>query len=424
MGRPNVGKSALFNRLAGRPLALVDPRPGVTRDRLETTCEWAGTAFRLVDTGGFDPSDRSLIQAQVAEQATAAVRAADLVMLCVDARQGITPADEEAAGWVRRLGRPVLVVANKADSAAGELAAWEAARLGFGDPAVVSAIHGRNVGDLLDAVVARLQIGPAPEAPPALRLAIVGRPNVGKSTLANRLAGEARVVTDAEPGTTRDVVAVPARLGDHPVLLLDTAGLRRPDRVDDPLERAMVRAALAALRQADVVLFVVDATARLTEQDQRVAGRVRRSGRAAVVVANKCDLLPGGWSEEFSAHIGERITALPYAVVCGISAATGRGLGSLAAAVETAAASFTRQLDPSSLAAVVARAVREVPPPGWRGRQTVIGRARQVGSRPPVIALPLSDRRALHFSYLRYLEATVRRHFDCRGTPILWRRTS
>ncbi|MDI6893320.1 MAG: ribosome biogenesis GTPase Der [Bacillota bacterium] len=421
VGRPNVGKSALFNRIIGQRRSIVEETPGVTRDPVYAEADWAGREMVLVDTGGMAEGGIDLAR-EVREQAEAAVAAADLVILVVDVTEGLHPLDEEVADFLRRAGKAVLVAAGKADNAARAGAAAEFHRLGLGDPLPVSALHGRGVGDLLDRVVSLLPV-PAGEPPAgtdqAVRVAVVGRPNAGKSSLVNALLGEKRLIVSEVPGTTRDTVDCLLRRGERAYVLVDTAGVRRPDRVGRTLERYAVMRALRAIDRAHVAILVIDATLGVVQQDQRLAGYIHESGRALVVALNKWDLVAGPESPEVMARAAARLSFVAYAPLWAVSARTGRGLTRLLGAVDRVAAAYRREVAASALARFLADAVARTPPPGG----VRIPSLKQVASAPPTFVVTASDPDAVPASYRRYLETRLREAFEWEGAPLrmIWR---
>lgn len=421
VGRPNVGKSALFNRIAGERRSIVEETPGVTRDPVYADADWAGREMVLVDTGGIAEGGIDLAR-EVREQAEAAVAAADLVILVVDVTEGVHPLDAEVADFLRRAGKTVLVAANKADNSERAQAAAEFYRLGLGDPLPVSALHGRGVGDLLDRVVSLL---PAPgeeaPAPPeqAVRVAVVGRPNAGKSSLVNALLGEKRLIVSEVPGTTRDAVDCLLRRGDRTYIFVDTAGVRRPDRINRTLERYAVMRALRAIDRAEVALLVVDASLGVAHQDQRLAGYIHDSGRALVVVLNKWDLVPPGESQRVMARAAVALSFVAYAPLRVVSARTGRGLSGLLEVVDGVVAAHRRRVPDSALRQFLADAVARTPPPGGVSIRSL----RQVAVAPPTFVVAAGQPDALPPSYRRYLETRLREAFGWEGTPlrIIWR---
>jgi GTPase len=412
-GRPNVGKSALVNRLVGRRVAVVEGQPGVTRDRKVVPAEWAGVSFDVVDTGGWLPGGDAL-DAKVAEQAARALGDADLVLFVVDVAVGVTDEDLDAARFVQRTGKPTLLVANKVDDTAREAAAWEFVRLGLGDPVPVSALHGRGSGDLLDAVVAAIATAaPVAAAEPdgPLRVAIVGRPNVGKSTLFNRLLGEDRAVVHDLPGTTRDAVDTVLETDDGPICFIDTAGMRRRARTEAGLETYSVLRSLEALDRADLALLVIDATVGATAQDQRLAERIGAAGCPSVVVLNKWDLVATDDRTDVLASVADRLAFLGDAPVLRVAALSGRGVHRVLPALTAAAEDYHRRIPTGQLN----RALRDLQShhaaPGARVRYAVQG-----AIDPPTFTLFSSGRLAP--TYLRYLERGLREHFDLGATPL------
>jgi GTP-binding protein len=434
VGRPNVGKSTLVNRIVGRRDAIVEEHPGVTRDRKEVPADWRGRQFLLVDTGGWlAPGDPGLtaedpaLAAKVSAQAERAMREADVVLLVVDVTTGVTDEDARVARVLRRAGRPVLVVVNKVDDARREPDAWEFTSLGLGDPHPVSALHGRDSGDLLDALVDALPPDePEREAEPGgegggardgiFSIAIVGRPNVGKSTLFNRLVGDERTVVHDLPGTTRDSVDTIVETPEGPLRFVDTAGMRRKSRVDEPTEYYGLVRALQAIDRADAALLLVDATEGVTHQDQRLAERVDAAGTAIVVVLNKWDLLDAEQREELRHQVGRSLSFLSYAPVIPLSALTGRRIHQVLPALRAAEEAYHRRVPTAALNRVLRDAQAAHPPPVARGHRPRVLYATQGASDPPTFTLFTT--RALAPQYLRYLERTLREAFDLGPTPI------
>jgi GTP-binding protein len=417
-GRPNVGKSTLVNRFIGRRAAVVEERPGVTRDRLELEAEWNGRAFLLVDTGGWLGGGSSL-EAKVAQQARRAIEAADLVLVVVDVTVGVTTEDEDLARLVKRADVPAMLVANKVDNPAREVEAWELVSLGLGDPHLVSALHGRRTGDLLDELVRRL--GPATEqqvekAPAAKgqacpRVAIVGRPNVGKSTLFNRLVGEERSVVHDVPGTTRDAIDTVLDTSEGPIRFVDTAGMKRRSRSAVGTEYfAMVRA-LQALDAADVVLLVIDASEGVTHQDQRLAERIGASGSPVVVVLNKWELLATEARSTVLVDVGDRLAFLGESPVLKVSALSGLGVHRILGALGQAVDAYHRRVPTGELNRVLAAIQAAHAAPGSRIRYAVQG-----AIDPPTFTLFATHR--LPATYLRYVERRLREVLDLGPTPL------
>ncbi|HEX2700154.1 MAG TPA: ribosome biogenesis GTPase Der [Acidimicrobiales bacterium] len=425
VGRPNVGKSTLVNRIIGRREAIVEERPGVTRDRKVLDAEWNGREFTLVDTGGWlandDPLDR-----QVSAQAERAMSEADLLLVVVDAAVGATDEDERVARLLRRSGKPVVLVANKVDSHNRESDAWALTRLGLGDPWVVSALHGRGVGDLLDEVVGLL-----PPEPPATDLdepdggspprddgaaeppsvAIVGRPNVGKSTLFNRLVGDERSVVHDMPGTTRDTVDTLIETEMGPLRLIDTAGMRRKSRNSEGPEFYSLVRALRAIDEADAAVLVIDASDGVTSQDQRLAERIDAAGSPVVILLNKWELLDAEAREDVRGQLADRLSFLGYAPVLKVSARSGLGVHKLVPALDQAIEAYHRRIPTAELNKVIQDAQLAHASPTGK-----VLYATQGATDPPTFTLFTS--RALPQTYLRYLERRIREHFGFGPTPL------
>ena len=425
IGRPNVGKSTLVNRLVGGRRAIVEEQPGVTRDRKELLADWRGRQFRIVDTGGWlpphaeDDGSRALARA-VSAQAERAMADADVLLLVLDTSVGITEEDAGVARLLQRSAKPVLVVANKVDDERREADAWSFTKLGLGEPIPVSALHGRRSGDLLDAVVERLPAAaePGPDEDRPFSVAIVGRPNVGKSTLFNRLVGDERVIVHDEPGTTRDAVDTIVDTPEGPLRFVDTAGLRRRSRVEEPTEYYGNVRALEAVDRADAALLVVDAGTGVTHQDQRLAERIDAAGTAIVVVLNKWDLLDGdaGRRREALEDVGDRLGFLGYAPVLKASALTGRSLSRILPALREAEAAYRRRVPTAALNRVIADAQAAQPSPLVRGRRPRILYATQGATEPPTVTLFATD--ALPPTYLRYVERRIREAFRLGPAPL------
>jgi GTP-binding protein len=420
VGRPNVGKSTLVNRFVGRRDAIVEERPGVTRDRKELVAEWAGRRFRVVDTGGWISTDDALAK-QVSAQAERAIAESDVVVHVVDATVGATEEDEQVARILRGSDKPVLLVANKVDDTMHEAGIWDFARLGLGEPLPVSAIHGRGSGDVLDVLVAALPEEPvqpetAEDTDRVFSIAIVGRPNVGKSTLFNRLVADERSVVHDEPGTTRDTIDTIVETEDGPLRFIDTAGMRRKSRVDEATEYYSVIRALDAVDQADAALFVIDATEGITHQDQRLAERIDGAGTVIVVVLNKWDLVATEDREQILADVADRFAFLSYAPVLKVSALTGRNLRYLLPALREGERAYHQRIPTGALNRVVREAQQRHPAPVDRKHRTRILYATQGAADPPTFTLFAT--RTLPATYLRYIERSIREAFDLGPTPM------
>ena len=418
VGRPNVGKSTLFNRLLGERVAIVEDSPGITRDRVYGHSEWRGREFTVIDTGGLGLGAEDPFGADIQQQAEVAIEEADLILLLADGRDGLTPADEEVAEYFRKSGRPIVLVVNKADNDRVEANAHEFYRLGLGEVFSVSSHSGRGVADLLDEVVDRLPpLEEEPEDDDRIRVAIVGRPNVGKSSLLNALLGEPRVIVSPIAGTTRDAIDVPFEFGDHAFTLVDTAGIRRAGKIQGSVEYYTVLRAERAIERADVGVVVVDAGYGLVDGDKRVAGLVDDAGRACVVFVNKWDLVSGRTPREFSQGIRTDMPFLRYAPIVVGSAEQGKGLDHLLEGCAEVANNHALRVPTHELNRVVREAV-DRRPYSSHGRDYKIYYVTQVAVKPPTIALFVNDPKIVHETYLRYLENQLRAAFGFSGTPI------
>ncbi|HEU5055869.1 MAG TPA: ribosome biogenesis GTPase Der [Kofleriaceae bacterium] len=429
VGRPNVGKSTLFNRLVGGRPALVHDTPGVTRDRRYGSLEYEGRSIRVIDTGGLDPDARhEAIGAGIHRQAELAMQEADAVLFVVDAVAGPTAVDRELAARLRKVGRPVVVAANKCDHVVREVLAGEAHELGLGEVFPISAMHGRGLDEMMDALLALL---PAPESEPAadegeeegarqpLRVALVGKPNAGKSSLLNRLVGAERSLVHDAPGTTTDPVDTPFSYGGRRYVLVDTAGIRRKARIDADTEKLSVTLALGQIERADVVVLVIDADEGASEQDARLAGLIEESGRAVVVALNKADLLPGaGAGKKVMADAARELHFLGWARRVLISALRGDGLGALLDAVDKAAAQHRRRIATSELNRFFAEVCEQYPPTSRGGRLVTVHYLTQGGTSPPTFLLWANRADLVDDAYRRFVVNQLRARYGFAGTPI------
>jgi len=421
VGRPNVGKSTLFNRLIGERRAIVDEAPGTTRDRLYGTVEWNGRVFTLVDTGGltFDGVDE--VTQRIMEQAREGIESSDVILFVVDAREGPTAVDFDVADLLRRTEKPVILVANKADNPERTLNVVEFYQLGVGEPMAVSGIHGHGLGDLLDEVVRDLPRGGAePEREVDVSLAIVGRPNVGKSSLVNVLAGENRVAVSQMPGTTRDAVDILIQYKDKAILLVDTAGLRRRGRIEPGIEKYSVLRAMQAVERSDVAALVIDASTGVTAQDAHVAGYVLDAGKGIVVVVNKWDLVKKGSTTmaEYTRGIRTALKFMDWVPVLFTSAATRQRVSKILDLALEIALEREKRIPTAALNVAMQEAFISHPPPSARGKSLKLFYVTQVGIRPPTFVFFVNDPRLAHFSYVRYLENQIRARYGFQGTPI------
>ncbi len=427
IGRPNVGKSTLFNRLVGKKLALVDDRPGVTRDRREGDAHLLGLDFRVVDTAGYEDHDAQSLPGRMRLQTEAAVATADVALFLIDARAGIVPLDEEIARWLRGSTTPIVLVANKAEGRAGEQGVLEALALGFGDPVQLSAEHGEGVGDLFEALLPYLerdpledgdQEGDDPAAP--LKLAIVGRPNAGKSTLVNRMLGEDRMITGPEAGITRDSIAIDWEWQGRPVRLIDTAGMRKRAKVQDKLEKLSVADALHAVDFAEVVVLLLDATLGLEAQDLRIADKVLEEGRALIIALNKWDVAedPSSLFNGVKAALGDGLSQVKGVPLITVSAMTGRGIDQLLAAAFETRDAWSRRVPTGELNRWFERAIEANPPPAPGGKRIKMRYVTQVKTRPPSFVIFGTRVDQLPASYERYLVNTLRRDLQFGAVPV------
>ena len=424
VGRPNVGKSTLFNRLVGRKLALVDDAPGVTRDRREGDASLLGLEFRVIDTAGFEDEDPDTLPGRMRAQTTAAVREADAALFLIDARAGITPVDAEIARWLRSETTPVVLVANKVEGRAGEPGILEAYSLGLGDPVPVSAEHGDGVVDLFEQLLPYVETAEADEdadeAGQPLKLAIVGRPNAGKSTLINRLLEQERLITGPEAGITRDSIAIDWSWQGRPVRLIDTAGMRKQARVQDKLEKLSVADARRAVDFAEVVVLLLDATLGLEVQDLKIADNVLREGRALIIAINKWDIAQdqSALFQGIRKALGEGLAQAPGVPLIAVSAKTGKGLDQLLGAAFEVRDTWSRRVSTGELNRWFTDAVERNPPPASKGGRIKLRYITQVGTRPPTFVLFGSRLDQLPESYRRYLMNGLRRELGFGAVPI------
>ena len=421
VGRPNVGKSTLFNRIAEKRVSIVDDTPGVTRDRIYADAEWTGHEFALVDTGGIDFDENDALLPAMRNQAKLAMEEADVILFVVDGKVGITEVDQQIVGMLRTAKKPVVLAVNKVDSIKGIPDSYEFYGLGLGEPIAVSAVNALNLGDLLDAIVKELptEVEVADE-PDTIRVAVVGRPNVGKSSLVNALLGEERLVVSNIPGTTRDAVDTYFKQDGVTFVFVDTAGMRRRGKIDAALERYSVIRSLRAIDRADVVLMLIDAAEGVSEQDKKIAGYVHESGRASVLVVNKWDLVPkdGKTSLRYTETMRQELGFMQYSPVVFLSALTKQRVSRIPEIVKYVAEQHAMRVSTSLLNQVVRDAVGINPPPSDRGRKLKIYYATQASVKPPTIVFFVNDPELMHFSYLRFLENKLREAFGFEGTPL------
>lgn len=422
VGRPNVGKSMLFNRLVGQRLSIVEDTPGVTRDRLYAECEWCGRKFDIVDTGGIEPMTDSEILLFMREQAQIAINAADVIVLVTDIRTGVTAADKDVANMLLRSRKPVVLAVNKADSTGAEdPALYEFYSLGLGDPIAVSAIHGHGTGDLLDECVRYFpESEEEDEEPDYVKVAVIGKPNVGKSSLINRILGEKRLIVSNVAGTTRDAVDTLFENENGKFMFIDTAGIRRKSKVDERIEKFSVMRAQLAIERADVCLIMIDARDGVTEQDTKIAGLAHEAGKASIIVVNKWDLVDKetGTMEKMRKDIMRDLSFMSYAPIVFISAMTGQRTDRLFELINFANDQSHMRITTGMLNNVLADAQARVQPPTDKGRRLKIYYMTQTGICPPNFVIFCNSRELFHFSYQRYIENQIRAVFGLEGTPI------
>ena len=421
VGRPNVGKSTLFNKLIGRRLSIVEDTPGVTRDRIYADAEWLTHSFTLIDTGGIEPASEDIIAVQMRRQAELAIETADVIVFLVDGREGMTAADEEVATMLRKSNKPVVLAVNKLDAPKFNDAIYEFYALGLGDPIIISAGQGLGLGDMLDEVCAHFPPEAEEEGEHPLNIAVVGKPNVGKSSLVNAILGEERCIVSNIPGTTRDAVDTLFTLDGEPYVLVDTAGIRRKRAVEDEtIERYSVIRSLAAVRRADVVLIVVDAEQGLSEQDVKIAGYVHEEGKPSVLVVNKWDLIEKDTNtmNKFKKDMQVDLAFMDYVPFLFISAKTGQRVNKLLSAAKESYAQSVRRITTGTLNDIVNEAISMTEPPAMSGKRLKIYYATEVSVRPPTFVIFVNEESLVHFSYKRYMENYFRKTFGFQGTPI------
>lgn len=421
VGRPNVGKSTLFNRIIGERLAIVEDQPGITRDRLYARAEWNGRPFHLIDTGGIDLFGADELLKSVRAQAELAIEEADVIVFVTDLRTGVTGDDEVVARMLYRSGKPVVLAVNKVDNERMAAEIYEFYQLGFGDPFPVSGAHGTGIGDLLDAVVERMPDKREEEYDDdVIKVAVIGRPNVGKSSLVNALLGEERVIVSDVAGTTRDAVDTPFEKDGQRYVLIDTAGMRKRGKVYEKAEKYSVMRALAAIERADVALIVLNGEEGIIEQDKHIAGYAHEAGKASILVVNKWDAVQKDdkTMQRMTREIRNQFRFMDYAPVVFLSALTGQRLNRLLPVVDHVAEQHAMRVATPVLNDLIADATAHNPPPTDKGRRLRINYATQVAVKPPAFVLFVNDPELMHFSYERYLENRIREAFVFEGTPL------
>ena len=422
VGRPNVGKSTLFNALAGEKISIVKDTPGVTRDRIYADVTWLDKEFTMIDTGGIEPDSKDVILSQMREQAQIAIDTADVILFLTDVRQGLTDSDSKVADMLRRSGKPVVLVVNKVDSFEKYMPdVYEFYNLGIGDPVPVSAASRLGIGDLLDLVMEYFpehEAGEEDDDRP--RVAIVGKPNVGKSSIINRLLGENRVIVSDVAGTTRDAIDTVIVHDQKEYVFIDTAGLRRKSRIKEELERYSIIRTVTAVERADVVLMVIDAVEGVTEQDAKIAGIAHERGKGVIIVVNKWDAIEKNdrTMREYESRVRQVISYMPYAEIMYVSAVTGQRLNRLYDMIDMIIANQTMRIATGVLNEIMTEAVAMQQPPSDKGKRLKLYYITQVSVKPPTFVIFVNDKELMHFSYTRYLENKIREAFGFRGTPL------
>ena len=422
VGRPNVGKSTLFNVIAGDSIAIVKDTPGVTRDRIYADCSWLNYNFTLIDTGGIEPDSSDVILSQMRDQAQIAIDPADVIIFLVDVRQGLTDADGKVADMLRRSQKPVVLCVNKVDSFKKmEADVYEFYNLGIGDPIPVSASNHQGVGDLLEAVSNHFKKdGSESDDDDRPRIAIVGRPNVGKSSIVNRLVGEKRVIVSDIAGTTRDAIDTPLKRNGREYILIDTAGLRRKSKIHEDLERYSIIRTVTAVERADVVVMVIDAAEGVAEQDAKIAGIAHERGKGVIIAVNKWDAVEKDDKTiyKMTEKIKQTLAYMPYAEFVFISAKTGQRLDKLFELIDMIIENQSMRIATGVLNEILAEAVAMQQPPSDKGRRLKVFYMTQISVKPPTFVVFVNDKKLMHYSYTRYIENQIRNAFGFRGTPL------
>ena len=422
VGRPNVGKSTLFNVLAGERISIVQDTPGVTRDRIYADCTWLNLNYTLIDTGGIEPDSKDIILSQMREQAEIAIETADVIIFITDVRQGLVDSDSKVADMLRKSGKPVVLIVNKVDSFEKYMPdVYEFYNLGIGEPIPVSAASRLGIGDMLDEVTKHFpKRNTDEEEDERPRIAIVGKPNVGKSSIVNKLVGENRVIVSDVAGTTRDAIDTTVRFHKKDYIFIDTAGLRRKNKIKEEIERYSIIRAVTAVERADVVLLVIDASEGVTEQDAKIAGIAHERGKGILIVVNKWDLIEKDdkTMKQHTNRIREVLSFMPYAEILFISAETGQRIGKLYEYIDMIMANQTMRIATGVLNEIMTEAVAMQQPPSDKGKRLRLYYITQVYVKPPTFVIFVNDKELMHFSYTRYIENQIRSAFGFKGTSL------
>ncbi len=421
VGRPNVGKSTFFNKIAGKRISIVEDTPGVTRDRIYTDVEWQGTHFTMIDTGGIEPDSEDIILSQMRIQAEMAIDIADVIVFMVDGKSDMTIADEEIAQMLRRSKKDVILVVNKIDSGKSNDNIYQYYNLGIGEPIPISSINMLNLGDLLDLIVSKFPEDIETDVDDEIiKVAVIGKPNAGKSSLINKFLGEDRLIVSDIAGTTRDAIDTPFEYNGQKYTLIDTAGIRRKSRVDENIEKYSVIRALSAIERSDVCLIMIDATEGVTEQDTKIAGYAHEAGRGVIILVNKWDLIEkdNKTYNEYIAKVRSQLSYMPYAMLEFISAKTGQRLDNIMKMVNYVADQQTLRVTTGLLNDVLNEAIMLNQPPSDKGKRLKIYYMTQASVKPPTFILFVNDKELAHFSYIRYIENQIRKNFKFDGTSL------
>lgn len=422
VGRPNVGKSTLFNKLIGERISIVEDTPGVTRDRIYAEGEWSGHKFILIDTGGIEMKTDDIIPEQMRLQAEMAVDMADVIIFMVDVKTGLTSADKDVAAMLMRASKPIVLVCNKVDNV-GDLPMeyYEFYNLGMDDPIAVSSVHGLGTGDLLDKLYSYIDFSEDDEEDDdVIKVAVIGKPNVGKSSLINRILGENRVIVSDIAGTTRDAIDTPYEYNGQKYVFIDTAGMRKRGKIDENIERYSVVRSLAAVDRSDVVLIMIDATEGVTEQDTKIAGYAHDNGKASIIAVNKWDLIEKGTKtmELYRNDVMRDLAYMTYAPIAFLSAKTGSRVGKIFELINYVSCQHAMRISTGVLNDVLNEAITKVQPPSDKGRRLKVYYITQASTKPPTFILFVNDKELAHFSYVRYIENQIRTAFGLEGTPV------
>ncbi len=422
VGRPNVGKSTLFNALAGQQISIVKDTPGVTRDRIYAEVTWLDTQFTMIDTGGIEPSTNDLILKSMREQAEIAIETADVIIFLTDVRQGVVDADYQVANMIRRSAKPVVLVVNKVDNFKTMMAdVYEFYNLGLGDPMPISSTSKLGLGDMLDAVISHFKPGSAvEEEDDRPHVAIIGKPNVGKSSLINKLTGENRVIVSDIAGTTRDAIDTSIKRNGREYVFIDTAGLRRKDKIKEDIERYSIIRTVSAVERANVVVLMIDAQEGVTEQDAKIAGIAHERGKGMIIAVNKWDAIEKNdkTMNKFTKDVREKLSFMPYAEMIFISALTGQRLQKLFDTIDAVIENHAMRIGTGVLNEILSEAVAMKQPPSDKGKRLRLYYMTQVSVKPPTFVIFINDKELTHFSYTRYIENQIRETFGFRGTPL------